>query len=95
MSAPVQPAGDRECLRQNRRPCQTSASPLRTDVRTKEKRLQKSAQAVTRDPPLSPGRSTGDIERAVFPPKISGDVSATTSSHCQKTPSIGLSADEE
>ena len=61
MSAPVQPADDRKCLRQDRQPCQTSASPLRTDVRTKEKRLQKSAQAAPRDPPLSPGRSTSDI----------------------------------
>ena len=40
---------------------QVSASPLGTNVRTKEKRLQKSAQAATRDPPLSPGRSTSDI----------------------------------
>ena len=61
MSAPVQPADDRECLRQDRQPCQTSASPLRTDVRTKEKRLQKSAQVATRDPPLSPSHSTSDI----------------------------------
>ena len=61
MSAPVQQANDRECLRQERRPCQTSAAPLRTDVGKKEERLQKSAQTATRDPPLSSGRSTSDI----------------------------------
>ena len=37
------------------------APPLRTDVGKKEERLQKSAQTATRDPPLSPGRSTSDI----------------------------------
>ena len=61
MSAPVQQANDRECLRQDRRPCETSTAPFGTDVGKKEERLQKSAQTATRDPPLSPGRSTSDI----------------------------------